>query len=244
MNANNGDVNLIPVKDNDRLKDQCTTARLLYEFLELETTNFPKWYRKNILRNPYFQEGLDYAVLVPIDDNKKGGRPMQDAYITLNFAKHLCLLSKSRRGHQAREYFIAKEREANKPENRFIRGEETAKLFNNLLEAVSQYSPTARLTVGAQIMEEVYGIVVPSTALPPAREEEYSATDIAKLLDYEVTPHKIGKIAKQLGLNRPPFAQRRLSIGKYSKKEVGMYYYGIEAKDKLMDYFRPNAQLL
>lgn len=240
MNSNTSDVNIIPVKHDNRLNQPCTTTRALYDFLELDEAHYSRWFKRNIRSNIYFAEGLDYALLAPDGLTKK----TSDAVITIHFAKHLCLQSKTRRGHEAREYFIQKEKEANEPRSQLIRGEETARFWNGLLDSVAQYSPTARLTVGVQIAKDIYGIIVPSTALPLAREEEYCATDIAELLDNEVTPHKIGKIAKSLGLNRPPFAQRRLSIGKYSKKEVGMYYYGVEAKDKLMDYFRPNTQLI
>lgn len=41
-----------------------TTARKLYEFLELNPSNFSKWFKANILENEFAEENSDYTRLV------------------------------------------------------------------------------------------------------------------------------------------------------------------------------------
>lgn len=63
-----------------------TTATKLYDFLELNPSNYAKWFRKNILENDFAEENTDYWVFVPKDENPLGGRPTQDAKLTASFA--------------------------------------------------------------------------------------------------------------------------------------------------------------
>lgn len=83
-----------------------TTARKLYEFLELDKSNYSKWCRVNILENTFADENVDYIVFVPKDENPKGGRPTTDYKLTASFAKKLAMGCQNERGEQAREYFI------------------------------------------------------------------------------------------------------------------------------------------
>lgn len=82
-----------------------TTAKKLYEFLELNPSNYSKWYKSNIIDNQFADEGIDYEVFVPNDENPQGGRPTQDFKLTARFAKKLSMTQKNERGEQAREYF-------------------------------------------------------------------------------------------------------------------------------------------
>lgn len=82
-----------------------TTAKKLYEFLELNPSNYSKWYKTNIIDNQFADEGTDYEVFVPNDENPQGGRPTQDFKITARFAKKLSMTQKNQRGEDARDYF-------------------------------------------------------------------------------------------------------------------------------------------
>lgn len=44
-------------------KDGMTTARKLYEFLELAKGQFSRWAKTNILENPFAEENVDFEVL-------------------------------------------------------------------------------------------------------------------------------------------------------------------------------------
>lgn len=91
-----------------------TTARKLYDFLELDMSNYAKWFRKNILENDFAEENMDYWVFVPKDENPLGGRPTQDAKITASFAKKLSMMQKNQKGEAARNYFVGIENGAKK----------------------------------------------------------------------------------------------------------------------------------
>lgn len=83
-----------------------TTARNLYEFLELAKSQFSRWVKSNILNNPYAEDEVDY---IGFDINVEGNI-VKDYKITSDFAKKLSMTSNSERGEQARNYFIAVEK--------------------------------------------------------------------------------------------------------------------------------------
>lgn len=91
-----------------------TTARRLHSFLELDLSNYAKWFKKNILENTFAEANADYWVFVPKDENPLGGRPTQDAKLTANFAKKLSMMQKNEKGEAARNYFVGVENGAKK----------------------------------------------------------------------------------------------------------------------------------
>lgn len=86
-----------------------TTAKKLYEFLELDKSNYSRWCRSNIVKNMFAEEGTDYWVFVIRDENPLGGRPTDDYKLTASFAKKLAMASGSPRGEEARNYFLKTE---------------------------------------------------------------------------------------------------------------------------------------
>lgn len=91
-------------------EDGKITARELYSFLELNPANFSHWAKANIENNQFADEGADYRVFVPNNENPQGGRPTTDYLLSLDFAKKLCMVSKSPKGEAARNYFIEVEK--------------------------------------------------------------------------------------------------------------------------------------
>lgn len=85
-----------------------TTARALYEFLELAPTQFARWASKNIEDNEYFVENEDWWGF----DIVSNGNKCKDYELTTDFAKHLCMESHSPKGKIARQYFITVEDKA------------------------------------------------------------------------------------------------------------------------------------
>ncbi|PXV88378.1 anti-repressor protein [Lachnotalea glycerini] len=79
-----------------------TTARKLYEFLELAKGQFSRWCNSNILTNSFADENKDY---IGFDINVEGN-DTKDYKLTADFAKKLAMASKSEKGEQARNYFI------------------------------------------------------------------------------------------------------------------------------------------
>lgn len=88
--------------------DGMTTAKQLYKFLELNSTNYKRWTTKNIVQNPYGEENVDYFPFVLHDEC--GGQATTDYKITANFAKKLSMMTSSPKGEIAREYFLSCEK--------------------------------------------------------------------------------------------------------------------------------------
>lgn len=79
-----------------------TTARALYEFLELAQGQFARWAKANIESNEFYEENKDWWGF----DIVSNGNNCKDYRLTTDFAKHLSMESHSARGKEARQYFI------------------------------------------------------------------------------------------------------------------------------------------
>lgn len=88
-----------------------TTAKKLYEFLELDRSHYNRWCNTNILKNKFAEEGTDYWKLATDGEfMKKTGRGNTADYkLTASFAKKLAMVSGGERGEEAREYFLRTE---------------------------------------------------------------------------------------------------------------------------------------
>lgn len=82
-------------------ENHTTTARKLYEFLNLAAGQFSRWAKTNIIDNPFATENVDYwGFDIIVEGNKT-----IDYRLSATFAKKLTMLSKSERGEIARDYF-------------------------------------------------------------------------------------------------------------------------------------------
>ena len=93
--------------DNDR---PVVSARELHDFLEVETP-FNKWFPR--MCEYGFTEGQDFWTFL---SESTGGRPAQEAALTIDMAKEICMIQRSEKGKQARQYFIQLEKDWNSPE--------------------------------------------------------------------------------------------------------------------------------
>ena len=82
-----------------------TTARKLYEWLELDKSQYARWVKRTITDNPYAEEGEDYSFL-GAKTTAQGGRPTNDYLLSATFAKKLAMSSRSPKGEEARGYFL------------------------------------------------------------------------------------------------------------------------------------------
>lgn len=85
-----------------------TTARALYEFLELAQGQFSRWAKTNIEQNEFYEENKDWWGF----DIVSNGNNCKDYRLTTDFAKHLSMESHSSKGKIARQYFITVEDKA------------------------------------------------------------------------------------------------------------------------------------
>lgn len=93
--------------ENDR---PTVLARNLHDFLEVKTA-FKDWFPR--MCEYGFSEGTDFCSFL---SESSGGRPAQDAQLTIEMAKEICMLQRNERGKQARQYFIQLEKDWNSPE--------------------------------------------------------------------------------------------------------------------------------
>lgn len=93
--------------ENDR---PVVSARELHELLEVKTA-YKDWFPR--MCEYGFTEGQDFCSFL---SESTGGRPAQDAAVTLDMAKEICMLQRTEKGTQARKYFIQLEKDWNSPE--------------------------------------------------------------------------------------------------------------------------------
>ncbi|MDO5345299.1 MAG: antA/AntB antirepressor family protein [Lachnospiraceae bacterium] len=80
-----------------------TTARKLYEWLELDSSHYSRWCKANIVENEFAEEGKDYS---PCVANKGRGNFAQDYKLYVTLAKKIAMASHCEKGNKARDYFI------------------------------------------------------------------------------------------------------------------------------------------
>lgn len=102
----------VQVKNNQQL----VSARELYKGLNLKI-RFSLWVKKNF---DSFEEGQDFtSVSVDTEVQNNGGiqkRELQDYLLTIDMAKELCMMSKTKKGKEIRKYFIQVEKNWNSPD--------------------------------------------------------------------------------------------------------------------------------
>ncbi|MFR6380660.1 MAG: phage antirepressor KilAC domain-containing protein [Evtepia sp.] len=100
--------------DNDQ---PTVSARELHEFLEVGTA-YKDWFPR--MCEYGFERGRDFNPLkneqVRFEGNRTVKRTVDDAEITIDMAKELCMLQRNERGKLARQYFLQLERDWNSPE--------------------------------------------------------------------------------------------------------------------------------
>lgn len=124
-------------------------ARELHEKLEVETP-YRIWFPR--MCEYGFTEGVDFLnlnknVRVQNEGGRQVSRPITDHQITLSMAKELCMLQRSPKGKQFRQYFISIEEAWNKPEAVMARALQMA---NRKLDQLMQVNVELTDTVAVQ----------------------------------------------------------------------------------------------
>ena len=87
--------------------DNKVSGRELHEFLDVGR-DFTTWMKQMIGYG--FNEHADFEVYTQSGENPSGGRPSVDYRMTIDMAKEICMLQRTEKGKQARQYFIECER--------------------------------------------------------------------------------------------------------------------------------------
>lgn len=86
-----------------------TTAKKLYEFLELDSRNYSRWCKNNITENEFAEENIDYWAFVIDEERNFNPNPTTDYKLTAHFAKKLSMKGNGAKAEEARDYFTTLE---------------------------------------------------------------------------------------------------------------------------------------
>lgn len=110
------------IKINYETEQPTVSARELHKALSIEK-RFSAWFETN---SQGFVEGEDFtSVLIGTEVPNNGGfqhRELQDYKLSVDMAKHICLMSRTEKGKQCRQYLIDIEKAWNTPELVMARG--------------------------------------------------------------------------------------------------------------------------
>lgn len=90
-------------------EDGMTTARKLYAFLELDSRNYSRWCKSNIIENEFAEENVDYWAFVIDEERNFNPNPTTDYKLTAHFAKKLSMKGNGAKAEEARDYFTTLE---------------------------------------------------------------------------------------------------------------------------------------
>lgn len=122
--------------DNDR---PAVSARDLHEFLGVGA-DYRHWFPR--MCEYGFTEGQDFNSVkndrVQMEGDRMVSRTVDDAILTIDMAKELCMLQRNEKGKQARQYFIQLEKDWNSPEKVMARALQIANKKLQVLEAKAE----------------------------------------------------------------------------------------------------------
>lgn len=110
------------LKTNYEAEQPTVSARDLHEALEINT-RFNDWFSR--MAEYGFENGVDFNLLknekVRLEGNREVKRDIMDYQISVDMAKQICMIQRSEKGKQYRQYFIDLEKAWNTPEQIFAR---------------------------------------------------------------------------------------------------------------------------
>ena len=177
---------LIKVKyDNE---SPLVSGRELHEFLEVKTA-YKDWMPRMIEYG--FSDGIDFCSIL---SESTGGRPSTDHAITLDMAKELSMIQRSEKGKEARQYFIAVEKEWNSPERVMARALQIAErtIQSLSVENDKQKQLIGELQPKADYVDYILSSTGTMTISQIAADYGMSATALNKILRDEKIQRKVG----------------------------------------------------
>ena len=182
---------LIKIETNEHGEPRIS-GRELHSFLEVETP-YTIWFPR--MAEYGFAEGEDYVTNLLDRSDGKAGKPKTDHALTIDMAKELCMIQRTERGKQARQYFLQVEKDWNSPQ----------KIMARALALAEKELATIRTTVQVQQQQiaelqpkaTYYDLVLQcKNAIPVsiiAKDYGYSARKMNELLNERGVQFKQGK---------------------------------------------------
>lgn len=160
---------------------QAVSARELYQKLGYDKSQYSRWSKKHILENSFAVEGQDYEGF----DVNVGGNISRDFALSLDFAKKLCMISKTKIGEVFRDYFIECEK----------------KLKETVYQIPNTYSEALKLAYEQTLEIEKQALLI---------ESQKPLVNFAEALQISENCISIGGLAKILKQNGIDIGQNRL----------------------------------
>ncbi|WP_375671438.1 antA/AntB antirepressor family protein [Bartonella sp. SD1336NMGDW] len=143
---------------------QTVNARELHAFLEI-TSKFADWI-KNRIKECKFLENINFITL---SKNLVSGGKVKEYHITLDMAKHLSMIERNDKGHEARQYFIKCERllkQVATPQVDYSKPEALLGVLNHLQSQIEQkdhviaeLAPKAKALEGLKRSDGLFGLI-------------------------------------------------------------------------------------
>lgn len=147
------------MKELIKITDNAVNAMDLYNFLGIKH-KFRDWIR-NSIRDYGFKVDIDFSYFF---SESTGGRPSKDYALSIEMAKELSMVAKTKRGREARKYFIKCEAIAKKSYALRVAGIETRKTLTDKIQESGEnermhghgYSTYTRLIYSLTGLTETY----------------------------------------------------------------------------------------
>lgn len=210
-------------------ENQTVSARDLHDALEA-TERFSVWIQRYL---PNFIAGEDFTSVSKLTVVNNGAeRELEDYQLTIDTAKHICLMSRTEKGKECRQYLIDLEKAWNTPEQVMARA---LKLADQTIASLNKTIETMKPKV------EFFEAVTDS-------KDAISMADVAKVLNFGKGRNTLFKILRKEKIlmkdNRPyqEYVDRGLFRVVEQKFDKGYGEVGINIKtlvfQKGVDYIR------
>ena len=196
--------------DNDR---PAVSARDLHDFLEVGA-RYNDWFPR--MCEYGFTEGEDYYSFLSNRVDGLSGKPRQDAVLTIDMAKEICMIQRNEKGKQARQYFLQIEKDWNSPE----------KVMARALQIAETKLKTLETKVAADAPKVLFADAV------SASHTSILVGELAKLLKQngvEIGQHRLfawlrenGYLIRRNGSDFNMPTQRSMELGLFTVKETAI----------------------
>ena len=193
--------------NNDR---PAVSARDLHDFLEVKTA-YKDWFPR--MCEYGFTEGEDFCSFL---SESTGGRPAQDAVLTIDMAKEICMIQRNEKGKQARQYFLQIEKDWNSPEKVMARALQIANDKLLRLEAKVEADAPKGLFADAVSASRASILVGELAKLLRQNGKEIGQNRLFRWL------RENGYLIKRTGSDFNMPTQRSMELGLFSIKETAI----------------------
>lgn len=193
--------------NNDR---PAVSARDLHDFLEVKTA-YKDWFPR--MCEYGFTEGEDFCSFL---SESTGGRPAQDAVLTIDMAKEICMIQRNEKGKLARQYFLQIEKDWNSPE----------KVMARALQIAGDKLKKLEAKVEADAPKVLFADAVSSS------KTSILVGELAKLLKQngvDIGQHRLfnwmrenGYLIRRKGLDFNMPTQKSMELGLFTVKETAI----------------------